>query len=510
MKRFRGLAMLLLAVFLGVAMLTAVAAPQSNMPTAYAASEWQPYTAYATGSLVTYQGKTYRCIQGHTSLPGWEPPIVPALWGEVTDGNPTATPTPTRTPTATPTPTGNPTATPTPTRTPTVTPPPPGGKEVVAYFAQWGVYGRNYHVKNIVTSGTASKITTINYAFANVTNNQCQLGDTYADYDKFYDAAGSVDGRADTWDNGALRGSFNQLRKLKQLYPNIKVVISLGGWTWSGGFSSAAQPQNVANFVRSCVNLFITDPRWTGVFDGIDIDWEYPNACGLQCGVPADRQNFTNMLAEFRRQLNAVRPGLLLTIASGAGPAVYGAIDLNQIHPHLDWINIMTYDYHGAWENRTNHNAPLYQNPNDPDNGKGFYINRAVTDYLAGGVPANKLVVGVPFYSRGWRGVPNVNNGLFQTSGGAAQGTYEPGIEDYKVLKNLTGQGYTRHYDSAAQVAYLYNPATGVWWSYDDPAVIGNKANYIKSKGLRGGMFWELSGDDGQGSLVTALYNGLR
>ena len=108
-------------------------------------------------------------------------------------------------------------------------------KRVVGYFTEWGVYDRNYHVKNIKTSGSASKLTTIVYAFGNTTGGRCAIGDSYAAYDKFYDAASSVDGVADTWDTGALRGNFNQLRKLKREFPNIKVVWSFGGWTWSGG-----------------------------------------------------------------------------------------------------------------------------------------------------------------------------------------------------------------------------------------------------------------------------------
>src|SRR6476469_6441388 len=144
----------------------------------------------------------------------------------------------------------------------------------LGYFVDWGVYQRDYHVKNIETSGSASKLTHINYAFGNVTNGQCAIGDSYADYDRFYDAASSVDGTTDTWDTGALRGSFNQLRKLKAMHPGLKVIYSFGGWTWSGGFGQAAA--NATAFANSCFNL-VHDPRWNGVFDGIDIDWEYPN-----------------------------------------------------------------------------------------------------------------------------------------------------------------------------------------------------------------------------------------
>src|SRR4051794_9780321 len=191
----------------------------------------------------------------------------------------------TTTPPTTP-PTTAPTTTPTtapttaPTTSPTTAPPGTSGKNVVGYFAEWGVYARNYHVKNLVTSGSASKLTHLLYAFGNTTGGQCSIGDSYADYDKAYTAADSVDGVADTWDAGALRGSFNQLRKLKKLYPNIKVIWSFGGWTWSSGFTQAAA--NPAGFANSCYNL-VKDSRWSDVFDGIDIDWEYPNACGLSC-----------------------------------------------------------------------------------------------------------------------------------------------------------------------------------------------------------------------------------
>jgi GH18 family chitinase len=136
-------------------------------------------------------------------------------------------------------------------------------------------------VKNIETSGSAAKIGYINYAFGNVTNGQCAIGDAYADYGMAYTAANSVDGKADTWDADVPRGSFGQLRKLKALHPGLKILWSFGGWTWSGGFTHQAAA-NPAAFANSCYNL-VEDPRWADVFDGIDIDWEYPNSCGLSC-----------------------------------------------------------------------------------------------------------------------------------------------------------------------------------------------------------------------------------
>src|SRR5690606_30630439 len=229
----------------------------------------------------------------------------------------------------------------------------------------------------IETSGSASKLTHINYAFGNVRNNRCEVGvtqpsnpntgaggDAFADYTKAFQAGESVSGAADTWDQ-PLRGNWNQLKQLKARNPGLKVLISLGGWTWSRGFSDAARPENRQAFVASCIdayirgNLPVTDVAGgagaaAGVFDGIDIDWEYPVACGLACGRPEDDANFTALLAEFRRQLDQVRPGLLLTVAVGAGVDKVRVTSPGQYHQYLDYINVMTYDFHGGWDSRTN------------------------------------------------------------------------------------------------------------------------------------------------------------
>ena len=408
--------------------------------------------------------------------------------------------------------------------------PPGGNKRVIGYFVQWGIYARGYRVRNIDTSGTAAKLTHINYAFGNVRNNRCEVGvtiptnestgaggDAFADYTKAFGAAESVSGVADTWDQ-PLRGNWNQLKQLKAKYPGLKVLISLGGWTWSRGFASAARPENRQAFVASCIdayirgNLPVTDGAGgpgaaAGVFDGIDIDWEYPVACGLSCGSAEDNANFTALLAEFRRQLDAVRPGLLLTIAAGAGIDKIRVTDPGTYHQSLDYINVMTYDFHGAWESKTNHHSALFNSPRDPSTGdQRFYnSNDAIEAFISRGVPASKLNLGIGFYGRGWTGVANGgSNGLYQT-GSAASGTYEAGIEDYKVLKNLGWPTYT---DSDAMATWMYNGST--FWSFDTPANIQSKMNYVKAQGLGGAFVWEFSGDDAQGSLITAVKNGLQ
>ncbi|MGH8081459.1 MAG: glycosyl hydrolase family 18 protein, partial [Lysobacter sp.] len=409
---------------------------------------------------------------------------------------------------------------------------PGGGKNRIGYFAQWGIYGRNYQVKNIETSGSAAKLTHINYAFGNVRNNRCEVGltipsdpntgaggDAFADYSKSFAADASVSGTADTWDQ-PLRGNWNQLKQLKAKHPGLKVLISLGGWTWSRGFPSAARAENRQAFVASCVdayikgNLPVTDGAGgagaaAGVFDGIDIDWEYPVVCGIDCPAanrPEDNANYTALLAEFRRQLDAVRPGLLLTVAVGAGIDKIRVTNPGAYHQSLDYINVMTYDFHGGWEAQTNHHSALNASPNDPSTGdvKLYNSNDAIQAFLSRGVPASKINIGIGFYGRGWTNVPNVNNGLYQ-SGSAAPGTYEAGIEDYKVLKNVAGTVYT---DSNAQATWKYNGTT--FWSYDTPALIGQKMQYAKTQGLGGAFFWEFSGDDAQGSLATAINDGLK
>ena len=180
----------------------------------------------------------------------------------------------------------------------TTDPPSTGDKVKLGYFTEWGVYGRNYHVKNLETSGSAAKLTHIIYAFGNVKDGRCAVGDAWADYDKAY-AADRVRGRRRRHRDQPLRGNFNQLRKLKAKHPDLKVLWSFGGWTCSGGFTQAAPEPGC---VRRLLHVLVEDPRWADVFDGIDIDWEYPNACGLTCDTsgPAAFRNLMGALrAEF-------------------------------------------------------------------------------------------------------------------------------------------------------------------------------------------------------------------
>ncbi|MER6507360.1 glycosyl hydrolase family 18 protein [Nonomuraea sp. NPDC001636] len=371
-----------------------------------------------------------------------------------------------------------------------------GGNKVLGYFVQWGIYQRGYHVKNIDTSGSAAKLTHINYAFGNVQNGQCTIGDSYADYDRFYQAGESVDGVADTWDNGALRGNFNQLRKLKKKYPNLKVLFSFGGWTWSGGFGQAAQ--NPTAFADSCYKL-VEDPRWADVFDGIDIDWEYPNACGLTCDT-SGAAAFKNVMSALRSRFGANNLVTAAITADGNDGGKIDAADYGGAAQYVDWYNVMTYDFFGGWDAQgpTAPHSPLTSWDKIPI--PGFYTDNAIQKLKSKGVPAAKLLLGIGFYGRGWTGVTQAAPG--GTATGPAPGTYEQGIEDYKVIKTRCPSTGT-----VAGTAYAY--CGNQWWSYDTPSTIGGKMSYSKNQGLGGAFFWELSGDTTNAELLTAMKNGL-
>jgi chitinase len=397
------------------------------------------------------------------------------------------------------------------------------GFRKVGYFTQWGIYTRHFVVKNLQDNGNAGRLTHINYAFGKVARNAagdvvCSSGDPWADYQKPFTAREDVNGVGEAW-GAPLRGNFNQLKKLKARNPDVKVLISLGGWRWSRYFSDAALTrESRRTFVKSCISLFLKGnlPKLdggsggpgtgAGVFDGIDLDWEWPGSPGRAGNIVrrVDGANFTKLVAEFRRQLDRYggRTGkrYALTAFLPAAPArIRAGVEVARLFRLLDFATIQGYDFHGTWERRTNHQAQLFSPPRDPDRAR-FSLDRAIDIYRARGAPARKLVVGVPYFGRGWTGVPRANDGLYQRSAGAARGTFEAGIEDYRVLNRRRGVHYR---DPAHGAHWLYDGTR--WWSYDDRIEVARKMRYVIANRLGGAMMWSLDGDDARGRLTATI-----
>ncbi|WP_372443818.1 glycoside hydrolase family 18 protein [Nucisporomicrobium flavum] len=359
---------------------------------------------------------------------------------------------------------------------------------VVAYFTNWG----NDQVRDVETSGAAGRLTDLVYAFGKVTDGTCATGDTWADQGKPIAARNSVDGVADVAGQG-LRGNFGQLRKLKARHPGLRVLWSFGGWTGSRGFTEAAQDPGA--FARSCARL-LRDPRWAGLFDGIDVDWEYPNACGLTCDESGP-QALAGIVAALRHELG---PDAVVTAAVPADLGKLRATDYAAIARHADWLSAMTYDFFGTGGG-TGPTAPhsaLRAYPGIPR--PAATTDAAVRGLLGLGVPPEKVLLGVGFYGRGWSGVTSAAPGGQAT--GPARGRYEEGLEDYDVLRRTCPPTGT-----VGGTAYAF--CGDRWWSYDTPETIRTKMAYAVSTHLGGAFAWELSGDTPDAQLVTAMATGL-
>lgn len=360
---------------------------------------------------------------------------------------------------------------------------------VVGYFPQWGIYyPKPYYVKNLLANGSAARLDQINYAEGFVSGGRCSLADPKADLNMAFTAADSVDGIGDAA-NSAFRGNFHQLLKLKYRYPQLKILISLEGK--ASDFASDAQPENRRAFVASCMATFIRGNFAPGVvapgvFDGFDIDWESPQA--------ADAENFQALLEEFRRQMNDVRPGLRLSVAVGASPGMLPGTDFAAVARIVDQVGVMNYDYAGPWSQTTGLLAPLFTGKSSES------IESSIARYEAAGVPASRLLMGLPFYGYSWTAVAGANNGLFQR--GQAVRTDRP----YNYIQTLFSS-FTTYRDPRSQAPWLFDGQT--FWTYEDPVSVRYKVSYARREHLHGVMIWELSDDTADAELLTAASRSL-
>ena len=321
----------------------------------------------------------------------------------------------------------------------------------------------------------AEKLTRINYAFANIQDGRIVTGSPV-------DAA-----------------NFATLVGLKRQNPSLQVLVSVGGWTWSGNFSDMALTKaSRRRFIDSVVEFV---DRYH--LDGLDIDWEYPGLTGAGNRFrPEDKRNYTLLLEELRarfnqEQIRLARP-LLLSVAAGSSSDFIAHTDLGRVERYVDTVNLMAYDYYEPDSDKISGNhAPLYTDPADP---KRASADQSVQDFERAGVPPRKIVLGVPFYGHVWGDVPPTNHGLFQPGGPVPKAFTNYG----NIVTNMLNQGFTRYWDTAASVPYLYSEQKREFVSYEDTESLALKCAYIRRKGLGGVMFWEYTGDP-TGALLNTI-----
>jgi chitinase len=308
--------------------------------------------------------------------------------------------------------------------------------------------------------------------------------------------------------------TFAQLRALRAAHPNFRLLLSIGGWGEAPQYSDAAlSPQSRHAFAQSCISAYVQNEG----FDGIDLDWEFPVHGGVSQNPhrPQDRANATALIEELRTQLDALGAAhhrhYYLTAATPAGRWQTGgaydpsdSYDFAAIAKNVDWLNVMTYDMSNIFSPVSNFNAPLREDPKDPTPAlerRYGNVEGAVQYYEQHGVPASKIVLGVPFYGRGFVDVSSHDAGRYSK--------YKSGFDEtpWSIVstKFLPDAHWEKHWSDTAQAPWIYNARTKTFFSYDDPKSIGIKAAFIKRAHLRGAMFWVLGEDDGSGSLLHAL-----
>lgn len=294
-----------------------------------------------------------------------------------------------------------------------------------------------------------------------------------------------------TFHDNAQRASLQQLVSLKKEYPNLKVMVSIGGWSGCAPCSDLfAEKIHRDNFAKTTVALF----REYGI-DGIDLDWEYPAIEGFPGHkyTAADKGNFTELLKALRKEMGN---DFLLTFAAG-GFTQYleRSIDWEAAIPLVDFVNLMTYDLVGGYATVTGHHTPLYGYREGQES-----TDKCVNWLLKKKVPAEKLIIGAAMYARVWENVPDTNHGLYQP------GKFKRGVAFYDFKKYFSDtSGYTYYWDQEAKAPYQYNANGRLFATFDDVRSVKNKCRFIRKNKLGGIMFWELIQDKKVNGLVDVM-----
>lgn len=369
--------------------------------------------------------------------------------------------------------------------------------DVVGYFPQWGIYNRRYVPLDLIKSGAMQTLTQLDYAQGNIKDNACIVADPAADLNIPFKAEDSIDGTADAPDS-LLRGNFHQLQLLRRRYPKLRILISLEGKRQL--FEEAAKPENRVAFVHSCIARFLQGHVAPGVetphlFDGIDVDWEYPDA--------DHAADFYALMEEFRRQMdtpatggtNAGQPRYTLSIASGASHKNIDPIDWKRVARSVDQVGVMTYDFQGPWSHDTGFVAPLQSNDAAADT-----VASVIDAYLAAGVPSRQLLLGVPFYAYQWHNVKaGAHNGLY-SKGDPIRGNLNQSTATALLAASPDAKLYR---DPVSQAPWIYDGDN--FLTFEDAASLQAKASFSRARMLGGIMIWELSGDTADSQLLHAM-----